>query len=158
MEYSKKTTVNTDYWVRNRENKEKARAETKVQRAKDMAERAGIKELMRIEKINRKSEPLKYRQYRDKCSGYRNIEFNISVDVFNDIIKMNCIYCGDKGGGIDRVNYKLGYIVENCVPCCGRCNMMKFKYSVEEFINHVKKIASWQNQLQSEKTLATKEK
>ena len=29
----------------------------------------------------------------------------------------------------------MGYILENCVSCCGMCNNMKRAYTREEFIN-----------------------
>ena len=35
---------------------------------------------------------------------------------------------------------KKGYIIENCVPCCKRCNWMKSDMNKEEFISHIKDI------------------
>lgn len=42
--------------------------------------------------------------------------------------------------GIDRLDSKKGYAVDNCVSCCGICNTMKMDRPVGEFLNHVKKI------------------
>jgi 5-methylcytosine-specific restriction endonuclease McrA len=40
-----------------------------------------------------------------------------------------CVYCGmsisDAGHGVDRKNSHLGYSLENCVPCCTKCNRMR---------------------------------
>ena len=33
------------------------------------------------------------------------------------------------------------YIKENCVSCCSMCNIMKNKFSKDDFINQCKKIA-----------------
>src|SRR3990172_197309 len=70
----------------------------------------------------------------------RNLRFELSMDEFIKITKSDCHYCGDEpnreykekrnnGGyiynGIDRVNNSLGYILDNCVPCCEVCNKAK---------------------------------
>ena len=46
------------------------------------------------------------------------------------------------GVGIDRIDSSIGYVVENCVPCCTLCNRMKSNLSGREFIAHVDRIAS----------------
>jgi len=88
-------------------------------------------------------------------SKRRSIDFNLSKDEFISIIKKDCCYCGDspsqifKGSsedhnllynGIDRKDNKVGYIKDNCVPCCKTCNYMKTDMTLEKFISHVKKI------------------
>ena len=42
--------------------------------------------------------------------------------------------------GIDRKDNAIGYEYDNCVTCCGRCNIMKNKWSHDEFISHIKNI------------------
>ncbi len=50
--------------------------------------------------------------------------------------------------GVDRVNSKIGYTLDNCVPCCYDCNMAKAERSKEEFIIHCRKIvAFWESSL-----------
>lgn len=58
-----------------------------------------------------------------------------------------CHYCGEEivGIGIDRVNNKIGYQVDNIVPCCAWCNKMKLVATKEDFINHCKKIVEFNN-------------
>jgi 5-methylcytosine-specific restriction endonuclease McrA len=45
-----------------------------------------------------------------------------------------------KMNGIDRIDSSIGYSLENCVPCCARCNWMKSDLSQEEFLQRVKYI------------------
>ncbi len=60
-----------------------------------------------------------------------------------------CYYCGDpidisRSNGkyaIDRLDNNLGYIKNNCVPCCSECNLVKGnRYTEEEFKIIVKAI------------------
>jgi hypothetical protein len=39
--------------------------------------------------------------------------------------------------GIDRVDNDKGYISDNCVPCCWKCNNMKNTMKQKDFINHI---------------------
>ena len=36
--------------------------------------------------------------------------------------------------GIDRVDGHKGYSIENCVPCCKKCNLKKNKVSIDIMI------------------------
>lgn len=42
--------------------------------------------------------------------------------------------------GIDRIDSKNGYNINNCVPCCRVCNKIKLDLPQDEFLNQVKKI------------------
>jgi len=79
----------------------------------------------------------------------RNKSFELTKDYFNHLTKQNCTYCGIepfaiiKGHtrndkyiytGIDRIDSKLGYTIENSVPCCKFCNAAKKEYPVEELV------------------------
>lgn len=81
-------------------------------------------------------------------AGYRGIEWNLDEEFFRCITQQLCCYCGIEpyqvyepkrktGGytfnGIDRVDNDIGYIKENCVPCCGVCNYMKSATNVNDF-------------------------
>lgn len=73
----------------------------------------------------------------------RNLEFLIDIDFYKDnIFDKECYYCGEKydGMGIDRIDNTKGYIKDNCVPCCGKCNSMKQQMTFNEFIEHCNKI------------------
>lgn len=102
-----------------------------------------------------------YTQYKGNAVS-RSLEFSLSREQFDNIISKNCIYCGmspqdqsylskstkkyDKfyASGIDRLNNKLGYTLENCVPCCSKCNMMKKAMSCDEFLQHITSIFEYQ--------------
>lgn len=83
----------------------------------------------------------------------RNLPFELSMDDVKIISSKSCFYCGcspyyrvkvrNKFGtdyvynGIDRVDNTVGYIIENVVPCCKRCNQAKMNLSLEDFKNLV---------------------
>jgi hypothetical protein len=82
-------------------------------------------------------------------------DFNLTFEEFSTIITKDCSYCGDKPSkerfskngnlsvllnGIDRVNSSEGYNLNNCVPCCTTCNIMKNTLTIEEFMRHIIKI------------------
>lgn len=90
-----------------------------------------------------------------------NIEFKLSKDSFKLLTKENCYYCGikpknkhkvfskDKNwqeanayiyNGLDRINSKFGYIINNIVPCCKQCNQGKMDYSVKDFFTWIKRV------------------
>jgi hypothetical protein len=71
----------------------------------------------------------------------RTISLEISENEIKELIYKKCFYCGDKfAKGIDRIDSKVPYIKENCVPCCYICNRMKNKYSLDIFLEKIKKI------------------
>jgi len=77
----------------------------------------------------------------------RGILFDISLDVFTEHINKDCYYCGQsaipKRNGIDRIDNSKGYVSDNIVPCCFRCNQLKGKLSVNDFYNHIIKILEY---------------
>ena len=86
----------------------------------------------------------KYKSY--KWSAHRRkIDFQLKEDEAINLLSSNCFYCGIKPSqetfhkeifyynGIDRVNNEIGYIIDNCVSCCGQCNRAKFTGTVREF-------------------------
>ena len=72
----------------------------------------------------------------------RNIEWNITDEQFKSFWNLDCIYCGDSIStiGIDRVDSSKGYIIDNIVPCCYQCNIIKMDYTEQEFLNKIKQI------------------
>lgn len=88
----------------------------------------------------------------------RNLEFKLSFDEFVNLSEKNCYYCGAeptvhevdkkymhkiaepwKRNGIDRVDTTKGYTIDNCVPCCPKCNYAKHDLKLDEFTEWVKK-------------------
>src|SRR5258708_34992132 len=76
----------------------------------------------------------KYRKYDAyiRSAKKRNLIFELSLEEFIQITSQNCYYCGRLpeqitktssssiyiSNGIDRKNNQLGYILNNCLPCC----------------------------------------
>jgi hypothetical protein len=98
-------------------------------------------------------------------SKQRNIIFELSKTQFENIIKQKCYYCGQEPelkqpqrktgdligipvnyNGVDRIDSNKSYNINNCVPCCTRCNYMKSNLDIDIFLNHVNKIVEYQKQ------------
>ena len=91
----------------------------------------------------------------------KNREFLLSYEEFQKLCHSNCYYCGSEPeirqqfiryskntelqplNGIDRIDSSKGYTLDNCVPCCMRCNQMKSDMNVSDFIDHVDKIYNY---------------
>jgi len=96
-----------------------------------------------------------YRIYRH-TSKKRQLEFTLNLEDFKKLTSSRCHYCncgprqkyinsgrtyGAHGyyiyNGIDRKDNSKGYILENCVSCCGDCNFMKGELSENEFLQKI---------------------
>jgi hypothetical protein len=87
----------------------------------------------------------------------RGLLFELTLEEFKKLTSDNCFYCGippraiskadcrgmsKKGiahstyiyNGIDRLNNKKGYILDNCAPCCKVCNRAKSNMDLDDFI------------------------
>lgn len=96
-----------------------------------------------------------YCDYR-KSAKKRGISFQLAKEMFLQLVKKPCFYCGDIPqlvkknqwipedffiyNGIDRINNKRGYSVNNCIPCCEFCNIAKSDWTQKAFFEKVKKI------------------
>ena len=91
-----------------------------------------------------KSKENRYNIYK-KNAKRRNIDFKLTKEEFYNITQLPCFYCGDfhDYNGIDRIDSTKDYTINNCVSCCEICNKMKLDYSVEFWINHMKKIIQY---------------
>jgi len=69
----------------------------------------------------------------------RNIKFELTKNTFNNILKLDCTYCGyskfnnHNNMTIDRINSNDAYTLNNCVPACSCCNYMKHKIDLNMF-------------------------
>lgn len=80
----------------------------------------------------------------------RKKEFGVSFEECEFLFLGKCYYCGEnsnsgKLNGIDRVDNKIGYLSENVVSCCSRCNFAKGDMLKDDFIGMCVKIASHSN-------------
>lgn len=95
-----------------------------------------------------KTLPKEYKSYLSRANS-RGIEFKLSVEEFYNIIAQPCTYCGEEGpNGLDKVDPKGGYVKTNVVPCCSKCNTMKFTYTQSDFLKHINKIYKHQLSLE----------
>lgn len=71
----------------------------------------------------------------------RNIKVQLTDNEINTLLKSDCYYCGKSGAdGIDRIDSKKDYTIDNVVPCCKICNMMKNKFTLDTFLRQIDKI------------------
>lgn len=86
--------------------------------------------------------------YHDEANAKRRGHYwELTIEQAGLLYIQACLYCGEspngKLNGIDRRNSSVGYILENCVPCCPTCNFAKRQMSPEEFILHCNKVAQF---------------
>jgi len=91
--------------------------------------------------VEKKLNPLThFRAYADSAAK-RNIEFNITLEEFTEIVTQCCYYCKKYNKneviGIDRIDSFKGYIKNNILPACEICNSMKKQLTMKEFANHI---------------------
>lgn len=103
---------------------------------------------------NHSNKNTKFNHYRNHAKN-RKVSFYLTKEQFIKLAESNCYYCGIKAknpfkankysgewlsNGIDRLDSNLGYMLDNCVPCCKQCNTMKMHWSRENFYKKVKEI------------------
>ena len=77
-----------------------------------------------------------------------NYVFELTKEQVFDLASKPCTYCGNMRSlgsysyHIDRVDNNVGYVLNNCVPCCGVCNRMKANMMLSSFQRLVKNVAS----------------
>jgi hypothetical protein len=111
-------------------------------------------------KDNSKSKEGLFKVYQNGAKA-RNLDFEIDFESFIKLTSENCSFCGTypekqypprqvKGtenplkyyyyNGLDRIDPKQGYTINNVQPCCENCNYAKSDLSEEQFLNLVEKI------------------
>jgi hypothetical protein len=90
-----------------------------------------------------------FRHYRIRAKQ-KGIEFNLSREEFEELIRSVCFYCGEEPkqrlalrrinnqdvllrNGVDRIDPNVGYVKGNVVACCWRCNRAKGNDTRERF-------------------------
>lgn len=94
---------------------------------------------------DKKEDSTSYRRYQYRANS-KSLEFSLSKEQFNDMITKDCTYCGiPNANTLDRIDSLKGYTIDNVTPCCIKCNMMKSKWTTDEFISHITKIYTYTN-------------
>lgn len=85
----------------------------------------------------------------------RSLPWLLTVEEAKKLFTSNCYYCGVEPkqvytrkwstgnytyNGIDRLDNHMGYLVENCVSCCGCCNVAKHMMPKQEFLDWIEKV------------------
>ena len=73
----------------------------------------------------------------------RDRSFLITLDQFVSIVSLSCIFCDEhiEPRGVDRWDNRVGYLLENCRPCCKTCNKVKGTMDGPTFIDHIRRMA-----------------
>lgn len=149
-------------WIE--QNPDKVLHKDRKHKAKMMLENAEeYKETNRVRAAEyRQSNPEKMREANNKkktsqndaymicknSASSKNLSFEYTKEYYFELIKHPCTYCGtiDERGfnGVDRLDCKKGYTLENGVSCCTMCNLMKaslsvcvFKKRIEHMCTHL---------------------
>ena len=98
---------------------------------------------------------LLYAQFKSSAKK-RGYEWKLSKEAVKEITLSECTYCENPPfytketahetytyNGIDRVNNDIGYTEENCVACCGICNISKGTRNADEFLVWIQKVYEW---------------
>ena len=118
-----------------------------IQQAKLYAAQNGEK--IKLRERKRMATPKgQFKKYQVAAKRFNKV-FELTIEYFEKNSKSSCYYCGSLQSdalamGVDRTNSKIGYVFDNCVPCCQKCNLAKFTYSPKEFIEHTRRIVKYQ--------------
>ena len=93
-----------------------------------------------------------FRTYKRNAKN-RNLTFELNQNDFEKLLKLPCFYCNEdpmsykgdnnisygefKRNGIDRIDSKKGYSIDNVITCCKFCNQSKNDMTKEEFVNWI---------------------
>lgn len=89
-----------------------------------------------------KDKQIRYRLQSLKAGAIqRKLNFDLTDEEAKNILQKSCYYCdSDEYVGIDRLDSTKGYTIENSVPCCKYCNLMKNNLSYDLFLTQIDKI------------------
>src|SRR5208282_2728809 len=96
-----------------------------------------------------------YIGYKLSSAKRRNLSWDISREQFNELTQQPCHYCdrqplnrtkADNGNGdflyngLDRKDSRIGYTVDNVVPCCKVCQRAKMDMPYNDFMVYLKQL------------------
>ncbi|HUT90114.1 MAG TPA: hypothetical protein VMY37_11495 [Thermoguttaceae bacterium] len=96
-----------------------------------------------------------------KSATKRGHYWMLSGDEFVELVAGNCYYCGTAPAqvrkpnaqvngpfvynGIDRIDGRSGYAIDNCVSCCWVCNRAKGALASHEFEAWISRLVAFQS-------------
>ena len=100
-------------------------------------------------KENSRNNPAsKFTNYkREACK--KNLAFELTFEQFESFVRTPCYYCNEftancEINGVDRLDSTKPYILDNCVPSCKMCNMMKNTLNEYTFMARIEHILVFQ--------------
>jgi hypothetical protein len=100
-------------------------------------------------------------EYRDIVSspchycGYKGDNYN---PYYKKTGELGCFKTVDKEwadkqwitiNGIDRKDNSIGYIFDNCIPCCKICNYAKHNKTYDQFINYIDNLCKFRGKIEN---------
>ncbi len=83
--------------------------------------------------------------------------FTLTQQEFEKLVIQPCYYCGFYSNykfiGIDRIDNNKGYLINNCVPACSMCNMMKAANHPNAFLDKIDLICLYRHTGNSIRTI-----
>lgn len=104
----------------------------------------------------------------------KGLTFELTNAQIDELVQDNCYYCGIEpcartnfkhisnikvqkamegqtyyANGVDRIDSKLGYFWDNCVPCCSECNTSKSDMELDVWLNLIARIYRHQRNMTS---------
>ena len=69
----------------------------------------------------------------------RDIPFDLTFEEFSTFWQKPCVYSGHEIAtiGLDRIDSSKGYTIDNVLPCCSICNIIKMDYDIDFINNHI---------------------
>lgn len=115
------------------------RREQETKDAKKLKESSSKKRYKDLEAKQRS----RYTQIKHSAAS-RSKVFSLTFDQFILFWQKPCHYCGNihSNVGLDRIDSTKGYSLDNVVPCCSICNVMKWNLTAKEFYSHIEKICA----------------
>ena len=85
----------------------------------------------------------KFISYYNRCNDAKR-EFGLTYNQFENQFTKSCVYCGSSDNiTIDRIDSSIGYIIDNCQPCCNDCNKMKLNMTHDQFLTKIRTICTY---------------
>lgn len=87
-------------------------------------------------KANSQTENFKWRVFVN-CAKRKGLLVEITRKWWKWLLTQPCYLCGKDATGIDRVDNMKGYLIDNCQPCCKRCNFYKRDHPLPLFFQDI---------------------
>ena len=84
------------------------------------------------------------RHHIQKRAAAKGLAYDLDQDFLLRLYSSPCHYCGVQGDiQIDRMDNSLGYLKNNCVPACRRCNTVKSSYITADELRRIVEMLGW---------------